>query len=81
MPPPRFSVAQPRTVNRAAVEPWSQGMNKPLPAQKVKPLLEAFSRRAKELDVYDATALAPTQLKELLKSDKAWLVTERMKWE
>jgi hypothetical protein len=56
-------------------------MNKPLPAHKVKPLLEAFSRRAKELDVYDATELAPTQLKELLKSNKAWVVTERMKWE
>lgn len=56
-------------------------MTKPLPAHKVKPLLDAFTRRAKELDVYDATELAPTQLKELLKSDRAWLVTERMKWE
>ena len=56
-------------------------MNKPLPAHKVKPLLEAFSRRTKELDVYDATELAPTQIKELLKSNRAWVVTERMKWE
>ena len=56
-------------------------MTKPLAAQKVKPLLDAFSRRAKELDVYAAAELAPTQLKELLKSDRAWVVTERMKWE
>ena len=56
-------------------------MNKPLPAQKVKPLLDAFSRRAKELDVYGASELAPTQLKELLKSDRAWVVAEKSKWE
>jgi hypothetical protein len=56
-------------------------MTKPLAAQKVKPLLDAFSRRAKELDVYDAAELAPTQLKELLRGDRAWVVTERMKWE
>jgi len=55
-------------------------MNKPLAVQKVKPLLEAFTRRAKELDVYAAAELAPSQVKELLKSDRAWVVTERMKW-
>ena len=52
-------------------------MNKPRAAQKVKPLLEAFSRRAKELDVYDAKELAPTQLKELLKNQKLWLLVDR----
>ena len=56
-------------------------MTKPLAAHKVKPLLDAFSRRAKELDVYAAAELAPTQLKELLRGDRAWLVTEKSKWE
>ena len=56
-------------------------MTKPLPAHKVKQLLDAFSRRAKDLDVYDATEVAPTQIKELLKSNRAWVVTERKRWE
>ena len=56
-------------------------MKKPLPPHKTKALLDTFLRNAKELEIYEAALLAPTQLKELLKSDRAWVVTEKSKWE
>ena len=46
-------------------------MSKPLTPHKTKALLDSFQRHSKELDIYDAAVLAPTQLKELLKSDRA----------
>ena len=54
---------------------------KPLPQQKAKALTESFQRHSKELEIYEAALLAPTQFKELLKSDRAWVVTEKSKWE
>lgn len=53
---------------------------KPIQAHKVKALIDNFSKRSKEIEVYEAKELSLQSLKELTQSSAVWLVREKNKW-
>ena len=53
---------------------------KPLSPLKSKALIDNFSKRSKEIEIYEAKDLSLQSLKELTQTTSVWLVREKNKW-